>query len=669
MFFRIALPGARRILVDHIAWCNRARAALESAVGRRPAHAAGRRDAGRGDGVHARLRDPVRRRLRRRAACRPTTSCRASRSSSTSRSRSSRRSRKFRAGRRIWARLARERYGAQDPRSWRFKFHAQTSGVDLTRQQPLNNIARVTVQAMAGIFGGLQSLHTDAYDEALSCPTQFGARIAVATQNILREEAHLTDVIDPLGGSLLRRDADRRDGGGDRSRSMADVERGRRHVPRGRVGPRAAADRRIGAALPGARRQRRADGRRRQRVPGRRGRRARVPRCRSRTRARCARTSTRFARVEGAALGRTRSRRRSTRLARARARTHGGQRVRRRSSRPPRPAARTARSAATLRRELGFGHRSTWSDRSLPTRIDAPRRRAAQRSAPAIARRSRARSARSRTARRPRDALAAALARARRTRARRRHHRRAGRRQVDADRRAGARARWRAASASPSSRSIRRARSPAARCSATASAWATRRATDAVFIRSLASRGHLGGLARTTRARRRRARCRGLRHGHRRDRRRRPVRRRDRAARRHAASSSARRASATTCRRSRPASSRSPTCWSSARATCRTPSAPRATCRTCCGCARARAGWRVPRARHDRDDRRGRGRARRRARRARGRGGRRAAPEGDVAGQRPGRRRSREFAGARRRSSGTTRSSSSTRGRGTRRCA
>ena len=81
------------------------------------------------------------------------------------------------------------------------KFHAQTSGVDLTRQQPLNNIARVAVQAMAGIFGGLQSLHTDSYDEVLSCPTDAGARIAVATQNILREEAHLTDVIDPLGGS------------------------------------------------------------------------------------------------------------------------------------------------------------------------------------------------------------------------------------------------------------------------------------------------------------------------------------------------------------------------------------------------------------------------------------------------------------------------------------
>jgi methylmalonyl-CoA mutase, N-terminal domain len=108
---------------------------------------------------------------------------------------------KFRAGRRIWADLARNRFGAKDPRSWRFKFHGQTSGVDLTREQPLNNIARVTAQAMAGIFGGLQSLHTDSYDEVLSVPTEKAARIAIATQNILKEEAHLTDVIDPLGGS------------------------------------------------------------------------------------------------------------------------------------------------------------------------------------------------------------------------------------------------------------------------------------------------------------------------------------------------------------------------------------------------------------------------------------------------------------------------------------
>ena len=177
---------------------------------------------------------------------------------------------RFRAGRRIWERLTRERYGVKNPRSSRFKFHAQTSGVDLTRAQPHNNIARVTVQAMAGIFGGLQSLHTDAYDEALSCPTEFGARIAVATQNILREEAHLTDVIDPLGGSyyvetltnemeaaILRLDATGR--------------RRRRHVRSGRGRRRAAADRRIGAEIPGEHRVGRADGGRGQRVPYRRG--------------------------------------------------------------------------------------------------------------------------------------------------------------------------------------------------------------------------------------------------------------------------------------------------------------------------------------------------------------------------------------------------------------
>ncbi len=108
---------------------------------------------------------------------------------------------KFRAGRRIWARIARDRLGAKDPACWRFKFHGQTSGVDLTRQQPLNNIARVAIQATAGILSGLQSLHTDAYDEAIACPSEETARVAVATQNILREEARLCDVIDPLGGS------------------------------------------------------------------------------------------------------------------------------------------------------------------------------------------------------------------------------------------------------------------------------------------------------------------------------------------------------------------------------------------------------------------------------------------------------------------------------------
>lgn len=108
---------------------------------------------------------------------------------------------KFRAGRRIWNRLVGERFGVTNARAKRFKFHAQTSGCDLTRQQPMNNIARVTVQAMAGILGGLQSLHTDGYDEVMSTPSEASAKIAIATQNILKHEAHLCDVIDPLGGS------------------------------------------------------------------------------------------------------------------------------------------------------------------------------------------------------------------------------------------------------------------------------------------------------------------------------------------------------------------------------------------------------------------------------------------------------------------------------------
>ncbi len=108
---------------------------------------------------------------------------------------------KFRAGRRLWARLLKERFGIRNPASLRFKFHAQTSGVDLTRQQPLNNIARVAVQGLAAILGGTQSLHTDGYDEAFATPGPETARIAIQTQNILSEESGVADVIDQLGGS------------------------------------------------------------------------------------------------------------------------------------------------------------------------------------------------------------------------------------------------------------------------------------------------------------------------------------------------------------------------------------------------------------------------------------------------------------------------------------
>lgn len=108
---------------------------------------------------------------------------------------------KFRAGRRIWAKLMKERWGAKDPRSQRFKFHAQTSGRELTRQQVLNNVVRVAFQAMAAVLGGAQSIHTDAYDEALNSPSPEAARLALMTQNIIAEETGLADVIDPIGGS------------------------------------------------------------------------------------------------------------------------------------------------------------------------------------------------------------------------------------------------------------------------------------------------------------------------------------------------------------------------------------------------------------------------------------------------------------------------------------
>jgi methylmalonyl-CoA mutase N-terminal domain/subunit len=200
MFFRIALPGARRILVDHIAWCGEhlPRWNPLSVVGQHMQQAGATPAEAMAFTLCSAIQyadDCVAAGLSPDAFL-PRFTFFFDISISFFEEIA-----KFRAGRRIWARVTRERYGARDPRSWRLKFHGQTSGVDLTRQQPLNNIARVTAQAIAGIFGGLQSLHTDAYDEVLSCPTQYGARIAVATQNILREEAHLTDVIDPLGGS------------------------------------------------------------------------------------------------------------------------------------------------------------------------------------------------------------------------------------------------------------------------------------------------------------------------------------------------------------------------------------------------------------------------------------------------------------------------------------
>jgi len=108
---------------------------------------------------------------------------------------------KFRAARRVWAKVMRDRYGAKDPRSWMLRFHTQTAGCSLTAQQPYNNIVRVTIQALAAVFGGTQSLHTNSLDETLALPTEQAARIALRTQQIIAHESGVINTVDPLGGS------------------------------------------------------------------------------------------------------------------------------------------------------------------------------------------------------------------------------------------------------------------------------------------------------------------------------------------------------------------------------------------------------------------------------------------------------------------------------------
>jgi methylmalonyl-CoA mutase N-terminal domain/subunit len=110
---------------------------------------------------------------------------------------------KFRAARRLWARIMRERFEARDPRSWALRFHAQTGGSTLTAQQPENNVVRVSLQALAAVLGGAQSLHTNSLDEALALPTENAVRIALRTQQIIAHESGAADTVDPLGGAYL----------------------------------------------------------------------------------------------------------------------------------------------------------------------------------------------------------------------------------------------------------------------------------------------------------------------------------------------------------------------------------------------------------------------------------------------------------------------------------
>ncbi len=110
---------------------------------------------------------------------------------------------KYRAARRIWYRVMKDRFNARNPRSWQMRFHAQTAGVSLTVQQPINNISRVAIQALAAVLGGAQSLHCDGYDEALALPTERAALIALRTQQVIAHETGVTNTVDPLGGSYF----------------------------------------------------------------------------------------------------------------------------------------------------------------------------------------------------------------------------------------------------------------------------------------------------------------------------------------------------------------------------------------------------------------------------------------------------------------------------------
>jgi methylmalonyl-CoA mutase N-terminal domain/subunit len=110
---------------------------------------------------------------------------------------------KFRAARKLWAEAMRDRFGAKNPRSWQLRFHTQTAGVSLTAQQPYNNVVRTTLQALAAVLGGTNSLHTNSLDEALALPTKEAVTIALRTQQVLAHESGVASVVDPLGGSYL----------------------------------------------------------------------------------------------------------------------------------------------------------------------------------------------------------------------------------------------------------------------------------------------------------------------------------------------------------------------------------------------------------------------------------------------------------------------------------
>ena len=170
---------------------------------------------------------------------------------------------KYRAARRMWASIMRDRFGATDERSLKLRFHTQTAGSSLTAQQAENNVVRTTVQAISAVLGGTQSLHTNAFDEALALPTERSARIALRTQQILASEGGLTDTADPLAGSYFVESLDRRGRRGGVGLHPAHRRAG--GLGKGRRGAlHAAGDRRLRLPLPAGGGEGRADHRRRQ---------------------------------------------------------------------------------------------------------------------------------------------------------------------------------------------------------------------------------------------------------------------------------------------------------------------------------------------------------------------------------------------------------------------
>ena len=206
---------------------------------------------------------------------------------------------KYRAARRLWARIMKERFGAKDPKSWQLRFHAQTAGSSLQAQQPLVNVVRTTVQALAATLGGAQSLHTNAFDEALALPTEDSARLALRTQQVLAHESGIGDIVDPLGGSYAVESLTSEIEEARRGAHQAHRRDGR-HGGGHRAGVAAARDRAARLRVPARDRDQREDHRRRERVPDRRRRRRRIfcastPRSsasRRRGSARCARRGT-----------------------------------------------------------------------------------------------------------------------------------------------------------------------------------------------------------------------------------------------------------------------------------------------------------------------------------------------------------------------------------------